>query len=706
MQPAQGLDPEDGPDATEARSRGDAPPGVVLRVVAACQALRGHRLPWLAVAMGTGVGLYFALPSEPGAAAAASLAAVGAGAGWLARRGRAGAGFLALMLAVAIAGLLTAQLRTVTVAGPVLDWRYYGAIEGRIVGIDRSASDAPRLTLDRVRLDRMAPGDTPDRVRISLHDETGVEPRPGLRVMTTGHLSPPAGPVEPGGFDFQRHSFFLGLGAIGYTRVPLLQAAPEAGGAALAIAKARAIVGDALRARMPGQTGQVAAAITTGDRAGLSPEVTEALRASNLAHLLAISGLHMGLLVGFVFYAVRGGLALVPSLALRHPTRAWAAVAAFPFALAYLFLSGGSVATQRAFVMAAVMLGAVVLGRRAFSIRSVAIAALLILAWRPESLAGPGFQMSFAATAALVLAFGAISRSGHGRWMRGWHGSATGLLLSSVVAGAATAPFAALHFNRVGQYGVLANMLAVPVMGMAVMPLLLIGLLLMPLGLDAPFLWVAGQGIDWILAVAFRVAALPGSVSDVPAPAWQVLPMLGLGMAAFGAARSWAARAAGGAVLAVAAATWAASPRPDILVSDDGRLVGIAAPEGRWLSRDRGASFVAGAWLENDGDAAGQEAAAARPRPPAAEVGLVLHLARTPGEVARAVADCAADPGWLVVPEEPEAVPPGCRVIGPRMLRRTGALAMDVDGAGRVVLTAARDVQGDRPWRGGGSGGD
>ena len=695
MQPAQGIALDAEPDAPP----GVAAPGIVERLVASCQELRGHRLPWLAVALGTGVGAYFALPVEPGLPAVAVMGCAAIGLAWLAWRARAGAGFLALMLATALAGLLAAQARSVVVAGPVLDWRYYGAIEGRVVAIDRSASDAPRLTLDRVRLDRMAPTDTPRRVRVSLHDETGVRPRPGMRVMTTGHLSPPSGPTEPGGFDFQRHAWFQSLGAIGYARVPLLQAAPEAGGMTLAVERARAAIGDALRARMDGQTGQVAVAITTGDRSGISAEVTEALRVSNLAHLLAISGLHMGLLVGFVFWAVRGGLALFPSIALRHPTRAWAAAAALPFALAYLFISGGSVATQRAFIMAVVMLGAVMLGRRALSIRSVAIAAILVLLWRPESLTGPGFQMSFAATAALVLAFRAASRDGQGRWLRGWRGAVFGLLLSSIVAGLATAPFAALHFNRLGQFGVLANMLAVPLMGTAVMPFILIGLLLMPLGLEGPFLMVAGLGIDWIVGVAFWVAALPGSAGAVHAPNWYVLPLVGLGMAIFGAARGRHARGAGLAAFAVAMAAWAASPRPGVLVSDDGRLVGVMGPDGRWLSRETGASFVATSWLENDGDMAAQAEAAARPQP--RKPGLVLHHATTPSGVPAAVAACAAEPGWLVVPEAPESpVPPGCRLLGPDELARTGALALDVAASGDVAITAARDLQGDRPWRG------
>ncbi|CTQ32976.1 ComEC/Rec2 family competence protein [Jannaschia rubra] len=672
------------------------------RLAAECQALRGHRLPWIAVAFGTGVGLYFALPAEPGSAAAvvAALACLLLFAVAWGLRGSVG--FVPLMVAVSVTGMLAAQMRTNLVAGPVLGFRYYGAVEGRVVDIDRSASGAPRLTLDRVRLDGLGPDETPRRVRVSLHDEAGAVPRPGLRVMTTAHLTAPPGPTEPGGFDFQRHAWFLKLGGIGYSRVPLLLAEPPSNGISLAVARLRAAIGNGLRERLPGQVGQVAAAITTGDRAGLSDQVTEDLRASNLAHLLAISGLHMGLLVGFVFWAVRGGLALIPSLALYHPTRAWAAAAALPFALAYLFLSGGGVATQRAFVMAVVMLGAVLLGRRALSLRSVAIAALLVLLWRPESLTGPGFQMSFAATAALVIAFGALARTDRPAWMRGWRGAVISLLLSSVVAGLATGPIAALHFNRVGQYGVLANMLAVPMMGFAVMPLLFIGLMLWPFGLeDLPFR-VAGWGIEWILAVAHRVAELPGSTGHLPAPTWQVLPLLGLGLAIFGAARGNLSRGTGVVLVAVAGLIWMQGSRPDILISDDGRLVGTMGPSGRWLSREKGASFVAGVWLENDGDGADQATAAARPRPDMTETGIVLHQARSKGDVPAALQACSLDPGWVVlpVPMEPgqQTIADGCIILDVKSLSRTGAVSLSRLADGAVLFRTARQMQGERPW--------
>ncbi|UWQ16616.1 ComEC/Rec2 family competence protein [Jannaschia sp. M317] len=672
-------------------------------IVLACHGLRGRRLLWGATCFGTGVGGYFALPVEP---SAPQIGAVGVCVvllvllGWWLRQG---VGLLALFAAALMAGLLVAALRTQVVAGPVLEFRYYGAVEGRVVKLDRSASGAPRITLDQVRLDGFAPDRTPRRVRLSMHGPGPVAPKPGARMMTTAHLSGPNGPAEPGGFDFQRHAWFQKLGAIGYSRLPLLQSGPADGGLALIIDRMRAGIGAGLRESLPGQRGEIAAAITTGDRSGLSAEVVEALRVSNLAHLLAISGLHMGLLVGFVFWATRGGLALWPAVALRHPTRAWAAAVALPFALFYLFLSGGSVATQRAFVMAVVMLGAILLGRKALSLRSVAIAALIVLLWRPESITGPGFQMSFAATGALVIAFRALTRlrqnDAWAPWFKGWRGAILSLLVSSIVAGAATAPFAALHFNRVGQLGVLANLLAVPAMGTLVMPLLLIGLILWPLGLEAGPFWLAGQGIAWIVWVAEWIASLPGAVSHVPAPQVVVLPLLGLSMALFGAART-VGRGIGLALFGLALGLWATSPRPALLISSDGRLVGTMTLQGRHLSRDTGAGFVASVWLENDGDGETQAEAATR-APPLKGLPDIWALRGKTG-LQTALEECAERGGWLVTPVRVDAAVPGCRIFEERTLRNTGAIALygsENDGyAPPWRMVTARETQGRRPW--------
>ena len=650
----------------------------------------GLRMPLAGIAFAIGIGAYFSLPVEPsqGALAAVLAASVGAAALWWRTRW-----FAFAVTAVILAGLVVAQARTNAVAAPVLGFRYYGPVEGRVVAVDRSSSERVRITLDRVRLERVAPDRTPARVRVSLHWDAPVfEPRPGDRVMTTAHLTPPPGPVEPGAFDFQRHAWFLRIGATGYTRLPLLRAAEATEGRSLD--RARHAIADRLRDRMPGTAGAVAAALAVGDRSALGEDVTDTLRDANLAHLLAISGLHMGLAVGFVFWVARAVLAAVPGLALRHPIRSWAAVVALPAAMAYLALSGAGVATQRSFVMAVVALGAVIAGRRALSLRSLALAGAIVLILRPETLVGPGFQMSFAATGALIATFDALRRRG-AVW-RGWRGALAALVVSSLVAGLATAPFAAAHFGRVPHYGLVANLLSVPVMGTVVMPSLVTALLLWPIGLEGLPLWIAGQGIEWILAVAETVAGWRGSVTALPAASPVVVPMIAAAMAVAVCLRGWG-RLFALPLIAGAALHWAIAERPAVLVSGRGALVGVDGPEGRWLSHERGEGFAAENWLAHDGDAATQAEAANRTRPSTPPI--EIQAVRGERATARAVETCAPSE-WIVTDRTWDGpIPDGCNLWDAGRLRRTGAVA--VHGDGRIVT--ASDMQCRRPWTGHGA---
>ena len=421
------------------------------RIEAALLEQRGHLFEWVPVCIGVGIGGYFLLRFEPGRELILGIAFLALGILVLSRLLGEAFAPLAVALALVGGGFVLAAHRAHDVAGPVLGFRYYGPVEGRLIAMDRSNSDALRLTLDRVVLERVAPDRTPTRVRISLHGDQslGVEPVPGLRIMTTAHLSPPGGPVEPGGFDFQRHAWFGQLGAVGYTRVPILAIAEAAEGQdGLAVFGLRMAFAERILAILPGDVGGFAVAVTTGARSAISQPALEALRISNLAHLLAISGLHMGLLSGFVFAALRVGFALVPPLALRVPARKLSAAGALIAATGYLALSGGNVATERAYVMAAVALCAVMLNRRAISLRAVAIAAVIVLVLRPEALLGPGFQMSFAATVALVAVFGWM-RDGQVSMGPSWSKPVVAVLISSGVAGLATAPIGAAHFNAI-----------------------------------------------------------------------------------------------------------------------------------------------------------------------------------------------------------------------------------------------------------------
>ncbi len=611
----------------------------------------------------------------------------------VARRGREWAGPILWALALLAAGFTIAGLRAHLVAGPVLSWRYYGPVEGRVVAIDRSASDALRLTLDRVILARTDPSRVPHSVRVSLHgDQTHFTPRPDERVMMTAHLSPPGGPVEPGGFDFQRHAWFLGIGAVGYTRSPALRLSEAEGWQGLF--RARMALSRHVQSRLPGQAGAFAAAIMTGDRAGLSQDTLQAMRVSNLAHLLAISGLHMGLLAGFVFAATRLVLAAIPRAGLRLPIKKLSAMLALLAAAGYLGLSGGNVATERAFVMVAVMLVAVMLDRRALSLRAVAVAAVIVLVLRPEALLGPGFQMSFAATVALVAVFGALRDGGvtlGPRWLR----PVLAVVISSAVAGAATAPVAAAHFNQFAQYGLIANLLSVPLMGALVMPTAVLAALLLPLGLDWVALGVMGWGLRWILAVSEYVAALDGARITVISPGHAVLPLFAVGGLSLVLWRG-GLRYLGVLPMLAGLWFWIGAERPRMLISETGALVGIMTETGRALNKASGQGFVAQNWLENDGDGAEQAEAHDRWSDALMEE-LSVRLVR--GRAAARLPLACDGAVLIVVTTALETTPndPDCSVITPQTLRDTGSLALYA-GDDAVAIVTAREISGTRLW--------
>ncbi len=665
-------------------------------------AQRGHLIGWVPVCLGAGIGFYFALRFEPSVGQLAGAGLVVLSAIALCRIAPLSARPLLVGVALFCMGAGLGSWRTHQVAAPKLEFRYYGPIEGRIVGMDRSFSDAVRLTLDRVRLDRVAADRVPAHVRIAIHGDLPKVPfRPGQRIMTTGHLSPPAGPAEPGGFDFQRHAWFLRLGAVGYTRNPTLRATPaRQDDWRTWIFSKRMQISGAVQTVLPGEPGAIAAAITTGDRSGIHQNTLAHLRATNLAHLLAISGLHMGLLTGFVFGALRVSLMAVPAVGLRVPTKKIAAFGALAVAAVYLLLSGGNVATERAFVMVAVMLAAILLDRPALTLRAVAIAATVILVMQPEALLGPGFQMSFAATTALVAVFQAIRVYGRPD-LPPLIRQLVSLVLASTVAGLATAPIAAAHFNQFSHYGLIANVLSVPLMGAVIMPAAVVAACLAPLGLSEVGLTIMGWGITWILKVAETIAALPGALGHVPTPSFTVLPILA-GGALIIVLLQGRIRWAGVPAIAGAFALWVGGERPPLLIAESGGLIGILTAEGRALSRPTGDGFVASVWLENDGAVVDQSIARVREgivrdgRSYAARLGH-YRILQVAGKTALAeIEEC--DGADILVSNQKVATPRPCLVFDQTVLRETGAVTLALDKDNRLVIRKARAEIGARPW--------
>ncbi len=663
---------------------------------------RHNLILWCPAFFATGIWLYFFLPFEPrlNILVPLGIVSVMAAIGAILVQGIFRVAVLTLLLLTT--GYLCATYRSFSIAAPILEFRYYGPVEGRIVKIDRSSSGAQRLTLDRVVMPDLRYSKTPERVRVSLF---GYVPdqilHPGMRVNMVANMSPPGSPVEPGGFDFRQMAWFSQIGGVGFTRNPVLEMRPYAD-TGLWLMQVRVQISTHISEMIGGQNGAFSAAILTGERRRIDPDVLGQLRASNLAHLLAISGLHMGLLTGFVYMIVRYGMALFPRAVLYFPAKKLGAVAALAAGLAYLFISGSSVATQRSFIMVAVVLVAVMLDRPAFTLRAVALAAMIVLIARPESLNGAGFQMSFAATTALIGVFDWLRRKNwwkearYGRFARLMPFVA--LVITSTVAGLATAPISAYHFNQLSNFGLAANLLSVPVMGMVVMPAAVVAGVLSVFGWQEPAFWLMGQGVGWILAVAEYFATLPNAVTLVKSAAGFVLPMVAIAGCLFFLVQGWF-RVSGLVLFGVAIAFWSQTSRPLVLIDQNGSLLGVLTAEGRVLNKDKAYRFAAGSWLENDGDGILQFDANQREGLSYDETrttanlrdGWVLVLERSkPFDMS------CADNEIFVAPKWENPPPGGCYFIGKNAFS-TGAIAIDIVEAVPNLRLAAPEFP-QRPW--------
>ena len=681
---------------------------------------------WCPVGLGVGIAVYFALAAEPPlwlGLSAFSLAAVFT----LAGRREPAVLLLGLTVLFVAGGFTAAQWRSVLLSEPRLEGDTGPVrVEGQVISVEPRAESGrgPRVILRDLRIERLPMELTPERVRIRLTARDPADVDPGARLAVLAVLRPPPAPAAPGAFDFARQAFFQRLGGVGYavSHLEVLETTASGetwgGSARLWLNGLRAEVTTRIRASIPGTPGALAAALVTGERAAIPRETIEAMRDSGLAHLLAISGLHVGLVTALLFFGLRSLLALVPPLALDWPIKKWAAVIAALGALAYLLLAGATLPTQRAFIMILIVLTGVLLDRTAISLRLVAWAAALILILAPESLLSASFQMSFAATTALVAAYETLRRRrermaperGAGRKAGLYFG---GVAFSSVIAICATAPFAIYHFNRFATWGLIANLVAVPLTAFWIMPMAVLGMLLMPFGLEAVALVPMGWGVAALITWAEWIASWPGAVVPVAAmPAW------GLVLTALGGLwlclwwRPW--RLAGVAAIALGFLAIATVPRPDLLVTGDGRLFAIRDENGMLrLSSGRSAQFDADVWLRRDGQSdrpllpdAGQLTSGGQIEVGCDPLGCIVRA----GEVVLAVVrdgaalpeDCAlADIviGLMPVPRG-SCIGPS-RVIDFWDLRDDGAHAVRLSERSFTVESVA-ESRGRRPWSGGG----
>lgn len=676
---------------------------------------------WLVVALGTGIAVYFALPVEPplGIPLAAFAVTVAA---WACARPRDTA-FAALFLCLAAMalGCTAARTRAIMAGGPVLAEPIRVAVlQGRIVTIEPApARDGrplgPRVVLDRLTIDGVA--SPPERVRLRLrpsNDEAALVP--GARVALRASLMPPPAPAAPGAWDFGRQAFFQGIGAVGFAfgKTAIVDAASQSdgllNGVTLWIERLHTALDRRIREILPGPSGAMASALLTGEHGAIPAEVNDAMRDSGLAHLLAISGMNLSLVIGFLFVGTRMALAAIPPIALRYPIKKIAAVPAWCGGLFYLLVTEATVPTQRAFVMASFVLLAVALDRTAISMRLVAVAGAAVMLLAPESMLGPSFQMSFAAVVALIAAYEAFGAKaarwkadgGALRWVAFYLGS---VLAATTIAGFATAPFAIYHFNRFALLSVLANMLAEPLTSLWIMPWGTLAYLLMPFHLEALALIPMGWGLDAMAWIARTIAAMPGAVSVVP-----TMPTWGLVCAALGGlwiafwSRRW--RVWGATGLAVAMLSIAVERLPDMLIAPDGALVGVRGQQGLTLVGTGKRGFIADSWVRRLGEE-GPPPAPARGQQQAME-GLSCEakdcVLRVKGQTiafpnsypalfqACRYANAVITPLALGRTQCPASV-----VIGREDLRAKGGFALWISPEG-LVAHSVREIQGERPW--------
>ena len=568
---------------------------------------------WAPVCFAIGIAIYFELRFEPNFAYLALLLAGTIMLVCSQRRVLANQP-LAVALVLVAAGAVASKLRTIWVEAPTLERPLYGAVvEGVIEYVQPRNSRGPRITLRVRSIKSLRSEETPQRIRVRFQKPL-PQLSPGQLISFKATLNPPAAPALPGGYDFARAAYYKSIGGVGFAiGSPVILPPPDDIPRLVAIAAQiqtlRQSIGARVRAILDGQTGAIANALMIGERGQIERATLEAYRDAGLLHLLSISGLHMAIMAGSFFFAVRLLLANLEVVALCYAIKKWAAFSAIVAATAYLLISGSTHATLRAFVMVSIMMCAIMLDRPGLALRNVAIAAMAILIVSPESLLHAGFQMSFAAVIALISTYEYFrerrTRSGHmaSTWLPSkllWF--FLGIIGSTVIASVAVAPIAAFHFHKSQQFAVLANLIAVPVCNLIVMPAALLAFLLMPIGLEAIPLAAMGYGIDVMTWCAVRVAALPGAVSSLPAfstLAFALIVLGGLWLCLWQQIWRWF-----GVVIIVAGLALAQHrQKPDLLAGRDGRLVALRQADGKLVvMRSRSAKFELEQWLAHDGD--------------------------------------------------------------------------------------------------------
>lgn len=664
-----------------------------------------ERLPlWIPVMLGAGMALYFSLPAEPPLWLAASLLVGCLLAGWR-LRGHLSARALCIALALVAGGFVLAQLRTMQASTPVLYGElFYKTVEARIDDI-HLREKARRLILTDATIEGLPPERTPQRISISLKKDA-PEARIGDRVRLKAMLFAPPSPALPGGYDYTRALYFQGIGAVGFS--PSVIEIIEKGAPRKfeeALNTLRLVLAERISAPLSKENAPVATSIMVGEQSAVSEEVAEAMRDAGIYHVLSISGLHMTLAAGILYFTMRLLLSLYPPLALRLPVKKIAASIGLAGAFAYLLLAGYPVPAVRSFIMVACVMLAIMLDRRGISLYSLAWAATLILIWQPEAIVSASFQLSFAATLGIVALYERFSHSfgalGEGFVRRVWL-YFVAAMMTSLVATLMTAPLVIHHFNRFTALGIIANMLLMPLVSFFIMPAAVLAFLAMPFGLETLPLQLLGFGLSLMIDGARWFAGFPASNILLPSLApWGILLCVigGLWLCLWQTKLRLA-----GLPLIMAGFFSIAQHQPyDLLISDDGSKAALRQEDGRWLFlRGTPESFDGAQWLRAHAVADAQlakespQASCDRIRCIISAHGKKIVIGKSKKR-REGLCDGSAD----ILISDAYLSREKCRhiehVFDRRALSQTGAVGIRFYEGKMQVLTAT-EMRGDRPW--------
>lgn len=573
---------------------------------------------WLPVLLASGAGLYYTLPREPSWWEMAAIPNLAIAIAFCYRRRNRAPRYMVSLITFSLITIIgcgtllaywhTERLSTIMVTKEVS----MRPMEGQIRRLEQT-DKGMRITFDQLSISDLPSHKTPQQIRLRLRGIDDILPslKVGQRISFRAALMPPAGPVMPGGFDFARFFYFRHIGAVGYGTGPveILSPAPESiwNNLSLHWQAMRERISQRITSRINSPAGAIAAALMIGDRAAIDDHSNQIMRETNLSHLLAISGLHMAMITGWVFALTRWGLLLPRRTRHLATIKEIAALAAIAAGLFYLLIADIPLSAARAYIMVLCIFGAILIHRQAAPMRSLAFAAMILLVYDPSNLLEPGFQLSFTATCALIAAYENLrNRWGmreieYGIFMKAiFFFGAT--LLTTLVAELATAPLVAYHFGMVSLYGMLANLLVMPLVTFIIMPALVISFFLMPFGVEAPSFYVMEQGILAMLHIA-------QSVSEIPGASYRISGINSTNMIITIAGFFWLClwqgkpRYFGAAIILLGLGVgMATTQHPQLLISHDAKQISAELENGKhYLVRGRNGYFISSQWAEGMG---------------------------------------------------------------------------------------------------------